>query len=287
MRKMPLSPKRLPAPRAVCEHRRMPQLPVQRRTTLLSPLLAGLLLLLPQAGSALPAEPATLRIVTGDLPPFAIEGKAQRPGVLVELVEELLRRGGQPAKVEFFPWARAMQMATSGTPRIAILPLTRTPEREPRFQWLLKLYVQHFVFINRSDRPPVQSLEQARGLRLTVLRASPNLAQLQRHGFDEQRIVQASSVEDMLRLLERGHVDAIYGGDVINMDKVRGSGRDPARFQVGMTLESGEVWLAASGGVEPAELERLREAHQSMLRDGSIERLFRTYGIRPREQDLR
>ena len=275
---------RLPAWRAACEHGRMPSTPVQRRTLLSRPLLPTLLLLM--LPSTLPAQAAPLRVVTGDLPPFAIEGGGRQPGVLVELVEELLRRAGQPAKVEFYPWARAMQMA-GGTPRIAILPLTRTPEREANFQWLLKLYVQHFVFINRAGSAPVQSLEQARGLRLTVLRASPNLAQLQRHGFDEQRIVQASSVEDMLRLLERGHVDAIYGGDVINMDKVRGSGRDPARFQIGLELESGEVWLAAGSGVEEAERARLQEVHQAMLRDGSIERLFRAYGIRPREQDLR
>ena len=100
-------------------------------------------------------------------------------------------------------------------------------------------------------------------------------------------MLQAHSVEDMLRQLERGHVDAIYGGDVINMDKVRGSGRDPAQFQVGMALESGEVWLAASAGIDEAELARLQDARQAMLRNGSIERLFKAYGIRPRAEDLR
>lgn len=244
------------------------------------------------AGLALPgwasAQPAAvpLRIVTGDLPPFAIEGQPGRPGVLVELVEELARRAGYSVKVEFYPWARAVQMAGAQA-RVAILPLTRTPEREPNYQWLLKLYVQHFVFINRAGRPPVSSLEQAKRLKLTVLRASPNLAQLQRHGFKEELVLQAHSVEDMLRQLERGHVDAIYGGDVINMDKVRGSGRDPAQFQVGMALESGEVWLAASAGIDEAELARLQDARQAMLRDGSIERLFKAYGIRPRAEDLR
>ena len=244
------------------------------------------------AGLALPgwasAQPAAvpLRIVTGDLPPFAIEAQPGRPGVLVELVEELARRAGHAVKVEFYPWARAVQMA-SGQPRIAILPLTRTPEREPHYQWLLKLYVQHFVFINRAGQAPVSSLEQAKRLRLTVLRASPNLAQLQRHGFKDELVLQAHSVEDMLRQLERGHVDAIYGGDVINMDKVRGSGRDLVQFQVGLELESGEVWLAASAGIDAAELTRLQQARQAMLQDGSIERLFKAYGIRPRAEDLR
>jgi polar amino acid transport system substrate-binding protein len=227
-----------------------------------------------------------LRVVSGDLPPFTIEGQPQRPGLLVELVEEVLRRVDRPARVEFFPWARAIQTA-SQQPRVLILPLTRTPERETQYQWLLKLYVQHFVFINRAGQPPVQSLERARGLRVIVLRGSPNLGQLLRHGLDEGRIHQASSVEDMLRALERGHVDAIYGGDVINLDKVRSSGRNPARFQVGLELDSGEIWLAAGSGIEPAEHLRLQQAQQSMLRDGTVERLFKSYGLRPREQDLR
>lgn len=248
--------------------------------------LLGLLALLPLSRPAVAQTPAPLRVVSGDLPPFAIEGQPQRPGVLAELAEELLRRCGWPVRVEFYPWARAMQMA-SKSPRVAILPLTRTPEREPNFQWLVKLYVQHFVFINRSGQPPVTDLAHARTLRLTVLRASPNHVQLLRHGFDARRIVQANSVADMLRLLDRGHVDALYGGDLINMDKVRGSGRDPADYQIGIELESGEVWLAVGAGMEPAEQELLREAHQAMLRDGSIERLFKAYGIRPRAEDLR
>lgn len=249
----------------------------------------GLLALL--AAALLPARAraaglAALRVVSGDLPPFAIEGHPERPGVLVELVEQLLRRCGQPVKVEFFPWARARAIAAA-EPRVAILPLTRTPEREEAFQWLLKLYVQHFVFINRSGRPSVATLEQARQLRLVVLRGSPNLAQLQRHGFTPGLLMQASSVEDMLRMLERDVVDALYGGDLVCMDKVRSSGRNPAAFQVGLALDAGDVWLAASGGFSEAEQAVLREAHQALLREGVVEQLFRSYGLRPRADDLR
>ncbi len=229
---------------------------------------------------------AALRVVSGDLPPFAVQGQPERPGVLVELVEQVLRRCGQPVKVEFFPWARARATAAA-QPRVAILPLTRTPEREGAFQWLLKLYVQHFVFINRSRFPPVTSLEQARQLRLVVLRGSPNLAQLQRHGFMPGLLMQASSVDDMLRMLERDVVDALYGGDLVCMDKVRASGRIPGDFQVGLALDSGDVWLAASGGFSEAEQAALQQAHQALLREGGVEQLFRHYGLRPRVEDLR
>lgn len=238
------------------------------------------------APGARAADIAPLRVVTGDLPPFAVEGQPGRRGVLVDLVELLLKRCGQPTTVEYFPWNRALTMASS-QPRIAILPLTRTPEREPQFQWLVKLYVQHFVFINRTGQPPITDLARAKALRITVLRGSPNPGQLSRHGFDEARVLQSSSVEDMLRMLERGVVDAIYGGDVVNMDKVRSSGRDAAAFQVGMTLESGDVWLAAQGGFSDAEKAALEQAHRSLLREGLVEQLFRSYGMRVRAEDLR
>lgn len=247
-----------------------------------------LLLLAPALGcsGARGADIAPLRVVTGDLPPFAIEGQPGRRGVLVDLVELLLKRCGQPTTVEYFPWNRALTMAGS-QPRMAILPLTRTPEREPQFQWLVKLYVQHFVFINRAGQPPVTDLQRARALRIAVLRGSPNPAQLARHGFDDARLLQGSSVEDMLRMLERGIVDAIYGGAMVNMDKVRSSGRDAAAFQVGMTLESGDVWLAAQGGFSDAEKAALEQAHRSLLREGVVEQLFRSYGMRVRAEDLR
>lgn len=263
----------------------MSRQPCDQRLRLRALLAVPALVLAPSRAGAAEAL-APLRVVTSDLPPFAIDGQPDRPGVLVELVEQLFKRCGQPVKVEFYPWARSLVAAGSHT-RIAILPLTRTPERESQFQWLLKLYVQHFVFINRSGRPVIDSVAQARRLRLAVLRGSPNLSQLQRHGFDTERVVQASSVEDMLRLLEKDFVDAIYGGDVINMDKVRGSGRDPAAFQPGLMLESGEVWLAAGGGFGDADRQLLKEAHQALLREGAVDRLFRAYGIKPRAEDLR
>ncbi|WP_374433730.1 substrate-binding periplasmic protein [Inhella sp.] len=228
---------------------------------------------------ALKADPAPLQVVTGDLPPFAIEGQGDRPGFLVELTETLMAQAGWPVKVQFFPWARAMQMALA-QPRTLILPLTRTPEREPQYQWLVKLHVQHFAFITRAGEPRVDTVEQARSRKLVVLRGSPNLAQLRRHGFADERVAQAASVDDMLRMLEHGMADAIYGGDLVNLYNARLSGRDPAGLQVGLTLESGEVWLAASGGVSEDERQRLLQAHAALQRNGAQERIWARYGVR-------
>lgn len=227
-----------------------------------------------------------LHVVTGELPPMSMPGQPGQRGVLLDLVEALLKRSELPAQVEFFPWARAMLLA-SEKPRTLILPLNRTPEREAKFQWLVKLYAQRFVFLTLAGRPRVDTLEQAREARVGGLRGSSNLAELQQQGLPPDRIYQATSIADMHRALERGLVDALYGSELIHTDAWRRSGRDPARLQTGLTLESADIWLAAQSGVTEAEQARLREAHEAMLADGSVERLFKRYGLKARPEDLR
>lgn len=229
-------------------------------------------------------EPAHL--VTGELPPWTLQGEPGQRGVLLDLVETLLERANMPLRAEFYPWARAMLLA-SERPRTLILPLNRTPDREAKYQWLVKLYSQRFVFMTLAGKPRVEMPEQLRELRISGLRGSSNLGRLQQQGLPADHIYQAASIGDMHRALERGIVDAVYGSELIHTDAWRRSGRDPNQLQVGLTLESADIWLAAQGGITDAELARLREQHEAMLNDGSIERLFRRYGIKPRPEDLR
>jgi polar amino acid transport system substrate-binding protein len=235
--------------------------------------------LLSNALAATAAEsPVPYRIVSGDLRPFAADNHPAAPGMLVELVEQMASRAQHPVKVEFFPWARAVGIAL-GEPRCAVLPLTRTPEREAKFQWLVKLYQQRFAFITPAAKRSVNNLNDARQLKIVVLRGSPNVAQLLNHQISAANIVEESSVEMMLKDLDTGIVDAIYGGDVINMETVRSSGRKTQDYYVGMMLESGDIWLASSGGFTRSEIDALQDAYNTLKKDGTYSRLLKKYGI--------
>jgi polar amino acid transport system substrate-binding protein len=241
-------------------------------------------LMLPGASRSATQPPLTL--VTSDLPPMTMPGKAGQRGVLLDLVEAMLQRAELATPPEFFPWARAMLLAGE-KPRTLIVPLNRTADREGRFQWLVKLYAQRFTFITLAGKPRVDTIEQARNLRIASLRASSNVDQLHKHGLPPARVYQSASVADMQRALERGLVDAIYGSELIHTDTWRRSGRDVALLQAGLTLESADVWLAAQGGITDAEKARLQQAHDALLADGSTERLFKRYGLKFRPEDSR
>lgn len=96
-----------------------------------------------------------------------------------------------------------------------------------------------------------------------MLRGSPNLPQLLGRQFSEQRVAQGTRLDDMLRILDRGMVDAIYGGAAINMEKIRRSGRDLADHQVGMTVETADIWLGDGRGFSEAERLAWRQAYDA------------------------
>ena len=190
---------------------------------------------------------APFQVVSSNLSPFTVEDSTEAPGALGRITQELSVRLGHPAQIRFYPWARAVAMAQY-QPRTAILPLTRTPERETQYRWLVKLYRQNFVFITRSNPDfDVNSLDVLRRKRIVLLRSSPNLRQLQLRNF--HNVVEVNSVADMARMLRRNMVDAVYGGEMIGIRTLQAHGLRPDELLVGMTLDAGDIWLAGSDGV--------------------------------------
>ena len=61
---------------------------------------------------AFPLGAQNLRIITEELPPAAYhDASGAARGWALDLVTELERRVGEKAAIEFFPWARAYEMA--------------------------------------------------------------------------------------------------------------------------------------------------------------------------------
>jgi polar amino acid transport system substrate-binding protein len=226
------------------------------------------------------ADTPAYRLVAGELPPFAVERGELAPGALGELAEAMSQRMGSPARVEFFPWQRAITMPLKQS-RVAVFPLTRTPEREAQYHWLVKLYRQDFVFIG-MHRPHAGQLDVAalRHKRIIVLRGSPHLAVLHAEHFD--RVSETYSVDDCLRMVQLGLADAMYGGAEIHHEAIRLAGLKDADFDFSAPLHSGDIWLAGSMDFTAADSAAWQAAKDEMLKDGSYARILRKYGLSAR-----
>ncbi len=230
----------------------------------------------PAAALAGPAA-ASVRISTSDMPPLAIEATAAAPGAMHEVVSDLMRRGGMPARIDFVPWQRALFLTRKST-RSAIFPLTRSPERDAQFRWLVQLFPGSFVFMTLKNADfDVRNPAPDRQPRIGVLRGSIAIKMLKDRGY--QAIVEASTVEENVRMLRRGVVDAVAGERTIYRATLKRLFEDA--YQTSEPIASNGMWLAGSLDFSEADATLLRKGLKDMIDDGSYARILKKYDIAP------
>ena len=216
-----------------------------------------------------------IHVSTSELPPFSTERSGAEPGALFEMVAELGRRTGMPTAIEFVPWKRAVFL-TSSRGRSAIFPLTRSPERESQYRWLAPLYRENFVFVSlKRGAFDVLHPERDRQKRIGILRGSLMIKFLHDQGYPN--IVEASSIEEGVRFLRRGIVDALCSDrDIVRSLLGERIGHD---YLTGATLRQTTTWLGGSLDFSAAEAARFELAMKEMVDDGTYARLLKKYQL--------
>jgi ABC-type amino acid transport substrate-binding protein len=216
-----------------------------------------------------------MHVSTTELPPFSMDQPAGARGALVEMVEELAKRTGATANIQFVPWRRALFLTTSRT-RSAVFPLTRSPEREAQYRWLAPLYRENFVFITVKGAA-VNSLSPTLGksARIAILRGSLMVKFLHEQGYPN--IVEASSVDEGVRFLQRGIVEAVCG-DLEILQATLGD-RLRTHHVISDTVRETSTWLGGSLDFTEADALRFEEAMKSMIGDGSYASIVKKYKL--------
>ena len=234
------------------------------------------LALAPWAARADPAPGGTVRPlqwVAGDLPPFAWRSSAGPRGYAQELVQLMGQRLGRDVDVDYFPWARAVQL-TERSDNTGVFPLARTPDREARFQWLVPLMTVRYVFLTAAGERRL-GLAELRTRRVGVLRGSPIVANLRAERFTT--IIEGKDYKDLLRLLAERGLDAVYAGGPMLDAALAEYGYPAEQFTPQQSLGEARLYIAASPGLAPAEAQRWLQAYEKLVEDGSVERLRRRY----------
>jgi polar amino acid transport system substrate-binding protein len=237
----------------------------------------GLLLLL---GIGMPATAQELRLLAAELPPYTyheppptVSENGRAMGIVDETVREMARRTGHSGTIEYMPWARAQELAMRG-PRVGILALTRSPEREARYRWVQRILTDDLVLAGGTG-VDVSDLERVRERPVGVLLRSGAEALLRERGF---RRIEPAAEEwiNALRLRER-RIDAWLAPRLMVIHAYREVGGDVATLAIGQIVRSSEIWFAASPDLAEAEAERWRTAFTAMQADGTWERIATRY----------
>ena len=226
-------------------------------------------------------QPASLRLVTLEYPPYVVIKDDKPDGLSIWLVEELMRRLQQEHQIEVLPWKRALWQLETGAADAAF-PVLKTPERETKMVFMAKpLTNENVMLFSRRDEAIVfdSELNFLHNKRVCVqqgfsigLRAD----ELFQSGWMTR--VNANHQSDCLRMLHMGVarfylVDRYAGAYVIQQSQYKHVVRP-----FGEPLEMTPAYLAWNKGhAETSLIDAADQAFEQMLESGEHQRLLQRF----------
>ncbi len=214
------------------------------------------------------ARVGAVTFVTENNPPLSYDQKGRVGGIATAIVEEMARRAMLPARVQLYPWPRALALAQT-TPDACVFSTARTQNLEHRFRWIGPIGVSTWALFARDDfQIRLVRLEDARDFQVGVANGSAQADWLQEAGFD--RLERSGDDRANLALLTHGRIDLwltdLYKGSLL-------AGEAGGHVRPVFTVREVKYYLACNPGFPLVQAEALQGALEAMRRDGTTRRL--------------
>lgn len=219
----------------------------------------------------LDASAQQLTIWTEQSPPASMMIGGQVVGRETSKVQEIMRRGAIAYSIGILPWKRGY-LTTLNVPGTCLFSTIRTAERENLFHWVGPLNTAQWQLWGRADHPwPLNSLEDARGLRIGTLSGDARDDYLRSRGFDVHAV--DGDLLNVQKLINK-RIDlwavslphgtesaraAEWGGDIVPL----------------LTFRQVKTYLACNKSVPDVLIDRMNIAVGHMVQDGTMQRYGR------------
>jgi polar amino acid transport system substrate-binding protein len=208
--------------------------------------------------------------------------KGRIAGLSAEIVQEILRRIGQPDTISLTPWARAYQMALSGA-NTAVFSTSRLPQREQLFSWVGPLYLQRWGFYRwKGSGVDVDDFDAARQVSaIGTYRQDAKMQYLQAKGFEN--LVSTNINTTNVKHLQRGNIDLWVSSDFNMPHLVRQAGQSPDNVELAHAFHTVGNYIAFSKQTSPHIVRLWQAVLDEMKSDGSYQQICDKYGYTPHQ----
>ncbi|MEM5527841.1 transporter substrate-binding domain-containing protein [Gammaproteobacteria bacterium AS21] len=224
----------------------------------------------------LKAEP--IRILTEHFPPYNFEVDNQAQGLATEVVQAVLQQLKLDVDIEFYPWARAYELAQTEK-NILIYSIARIPERENLFQWVgtIASYKTSLYKLKANKEIKVNTLEQAKQYEIGLSLNDVIVTYLQRHQFPSLKTLSTGLLN--IRMLANDRIDLIAYDEASFSYALQEEGVEDALFEKVYTLDelSDQLYMAFSPRSDKALVKAFADALQVIKANGSYEQIQKKY----------
>ncbi|CDZ25317.1 ABC transporter substrate-binding protein [Neorhizobium galegae] len=211
---------------------------------------------------------------TESYPPFSYqEPGGNYRGAGIDQVDMIMQDAGTPYTLEIMPWARAIAMAETQSMH-CVFAAARTPEREPRFKWVVPLFVDRNILVRHAgSKVAATTLEEAKQYTVGTHRADYTEGLLKSSGF--RKIDLSANVDTTLRKLLQDRIDMMPMSEGV-YQKLKADGT-PIEKVILFTEQ--HLGIACHPNVPDDLIARMQAGLDRLIKDGIQTAILKRYGI--------
>lgn len=199
-----------------------------------------------------------------------------------ELAKAMMRQAGSVQPIHEVPLSRGLALLERDSP-VAFFKVIRTRDRDAKFKWVGPISGFKTWFYEFEDRPTgIKTMDDARAVKaVCTVRGNNMVKWLTDHKF--RNIVQATSYEDCVKLLEHGRVALIHSSRYRTITQDSDRAKKIRRTPVSTSDEDFEPewtnqgYIAFSQAVPDEEIAMWQAALDAVTASGEKDRLKEMY----------
>ncbi|GAB3260525.1 substrate-binding periplasmic protein [Chitinimonas naiadis] len=217
-----------------------------------------------------------LMLVTEEYPPYNMSNdKGEVTGVSTDIVRELMQAAHFDYEIGIFPWARAIQMASTQV-NTCVFSMSRTPERETLYKWVGPLVTNDWALFAKKPATHPASLEQLQNARIGSYQGDAIVSWLQTRGY----IVDVAPNDDVNpKKVLAGRIDFWATGKLIGQYRLKQQKID--QLEPVLVFNRTEMYLACQKGMPDEHINLLNSQLMELNKHGVVKRIYAGYGYMP------
>jgi polar amino acid transport system substrate-binding protein len=213
------------------------------------------------------------------LPPKVAKGEVATESFFIEVAQETFKRADLHLRTKKGAWIKNQNkvMAAQAAKGLMIVPLTRTEDREAKYDWILPIITYKLIFVTNDRAVDISNIEALKSMPVCAFRESPAEYKLKELGFEkiharvhEQKCFHGLKKKTEKIMLAHGKISAAKGYKL-----VRGNSE---KLIYGPEFSEETIYLASTkGAVSDDDKAKLIQAFESLKADGSFEKTRAKY----------
>ncbi len=201
-------------------------------------------------------------------------------GVGGEVLTEALKANNITFKMVWTRWKVAQQQVQANKDKKSfIVPLTRNPEREAKYNWVAKIYEVNTVFFIKKGNRKINFLKEIEGKKIGVLLESSY----------EQKIINAKGAAfkneiasvpyDNLnaRKLLTGEIDAWYDSIIGGNAFIKNEKLDRNQFEYGNVIDKEDNYIATTNSTSSVLINKVKNAIETFKKTKKYSEIINKY----------